>query len=322
MVEGLRVGVDAVDDNGRTPLFCAIEGENVAVVKYLLDHGADQDKADHRGLTPLHSAAESGDCEMVELLLAKGAYVDPIVGGTPLHVAATEGHDGTMKILLEHNADETDMILGVTPLFAAITVGSVKCVKLLVKAGAEINEDCISSALFQSINGLDVTSECLNCLLEARAAGANHKIPNEAEHAHKGKITQLKSQGSEAVKRKDYLSASGFYTKAIDLDPDDASLLSNRSLCWPHMGDGHKALLDARECRRMQPNWPKACYRQGAALMLLKDYKSACEAFFDGFKLDPENTDIEDAVRYPFFFQLWHALSVYSIVLCCNFPYT
>lgn len=43
---------------------------------------------------------------MVELLLAKGAYVDPIaVGGTPLHVAATEGHDGTMKILLEHNAD-------------------------------------------------------------------------------------------------------------------------------------------------------------------------------------------------------------------------
>ena len=45
---------------GRTPLFCAIEGENVDVVKYLLDHGADQDKADHEGLTPLHSAAETG----------------------------------------------------------------------------------------------------------------------------------------------------------------------------------------------------------------------------------------------------------------------
>jgi len=43
---------------------------------------------------------------MVELLLAKGAYVDPVsIGGTPLHVAATAGQDGTMKILLEHNAD-------------------------------------------------------------------------------------------------------------------------------------------------------------------------------------------------------------------------
>jgi len=58
--------------------------------------------------------------------------------------------------------------------------------------------------------------------------------------------------------------------QAMDLDPGDASLFSNRSLCWLLMGDGQKALLDARECRRMRPDWPKACYRQGAALMLLK----------------------------------------------------
>jgi ankyrin repeat protein len=43
---------------------------------------------------------------MVELLLAKGAYVDPVAScGTPLHFAATQGQDGTMKILLHHNAD-------------------------------------------------------------------------------------------------------------------------------------------------------------------------------------------------------------------------
>ena len=35
----------------------------------------------------------------------------------------------------------------------------------------------------------------------------------QAEHADKGKIAQLKSLGSEAVERKDFLSASGFYTK-------------------------------------------------------------------------------------------------------------
>ncbi|CAO2038340.1 unnamed protein product [Urochloa humidicola] len=238
---------------------------------------------------------------MVELLIAKGAYVDPVaVGGTPLQVAATKGQDGIMKILFEHNADcnKMYMIFGVTPLFAAINAGSVKCVKLLVEAGADINEDCIFSAFFESMNGLDVSSECLNCLLEARAAGVNHKTPNDAEHVNKGKIAKLKSLGSEAAERKDYPSASKFYTKAMDLDPDDASLFSNRSLCWLRMGDGQKALLDARECRRMRPDWPKACYRQGAALMLLKDYGSACEVFFDGLKLDPENTDIEHALRF------------------------
>lgn len=45
---------------GRTPLVFAVIGENAAIVKYLLDHGADPDKADDDGLTPLHSAAGIG----------------------------------------------------------------------------------------------------------------------------------------------------------------------------------------------------------------------------------------------------------------------
>lgn len=115
--------------------------------------------------------------------------------------------------------------------------------------------------------------------------------------------------------------------QAIEQDPNDATLFSNRSLCLLRMGDGQRALLDALDCRGMRPDWPKACYRQGAALMLLKvglkvppatlfhecklfviinlqaiihhqDYKSACEAL-DGFKLDPENAEMECALRYP-----------------------
>ncbi|OEL19555.1 hypothetical protein BAE44_0019424 [Dichanthelium oligosanthes] len=85
--------------------------------------------------------------------------------------------------------------------------------------------------------------------------------------------------------------------QAMDLDPDDATLLSNRSLCWLRMGDGEKALRDAVECREMRADWPKSCYRQGAALLLLQDYNSACEALIDGFKLDMENAEIENALR-------------------------
>lgn len=52
-------------------------------------------------------SSNAGDCEMVQQLLAKGAYVDPLAVecGTPLHIASKERQAGTMKILLDHNAD-------------------------------------------------------------------------------------------------------------------------------------------------------------------------------------------------------------------------
>nr|CAB3449808.1 unnamed protein product [Digitaria exilis] len=333
LVEGLRVDVNAVDDKGRTPLIFAVLSENAAVVKYLLDNGADPDKADDDGLAPLHSAAGIGDCEMVQLLLAKGAFVDPLAVecGTPLHVAAKERQAGAMKILLDHNADcnKAYMIYGLygmTPLFQAINVSSVECVKLLVQAGADVSSDCVSTALIDSNLGNECSTECLNFLLDS---GASHNVPDDDEHGSKRKIAQLKSLGRKAVEKEDYFSAVTFYSKAccgtifsllnevmrmvskekdqaMDLDPEDATLLSNRSLCWLRMGDAEKALQDAVECKEMRPDWPKACYRQGAALLLMKDYKRACEALFDGFKLDPENAEIENALRYVSVGLHWH----------------
>ncbi|CAL4969300.1 unnamed protein product [Urochloa decumbens] len=301
LVEGLRVDVNAVDDKSRTPLIFAVLSENAAVVKYLLDNGADPDKADDDGLAPLHSAAGIGDCEMIELLLAKGAYVDPLAVecGTPLHIACKERQAAAMKILLDHNADcnKAYMIYGLygmTPLFQAINVSSVECVKLLVEAGADVSSDCVLTALIDSNLGNEGSTECLNFLL---GSGASHNAPDDDKHGYKRKIAQLKSLGRKAVEKYDYFSASTFYTKAMDLDPDDATLLSNRSLCWLRMGDGEKALQDAVDCREMRPDWPKASYRQGAALLLLKDYKSAREVLFDAFKLDPENAEIENALR-------------------------
>ena len=58
--------------------------------------------------------------------------------------------------------------------------------------------------------------------------------------------------------------------QAMDLDPDDATLFSNRSLCWLRLGDGKKALLDAMKCKHLRPKWGKAYYWQGAALMFLE----------------------------------------------------
>jgi hypothetical protein len=60
------------------------------------------------------------------------------------------------------------------------------------------------------------------------------------------------------------------WLQALKVDQFDATLFSNRSLCWLRLGDGKKALLDAIECKHLRPNWGKAYYRQGAALMSLE----------------------------------------------------
>ncbi|XP_047091924.1 hsp70-Hsp90 organizing protein 1-like [Lolium rigidum] len=84
----------------------------------------------------------------------------------------------------------------------------------------------------------------------------------------------------------------------FDPSPDDfATMLANRSLCWLRAGNGRTALSDATMCRSARPHWPKACYRQGAAFMLMKEYEKACEAFADGLKLDPTNGEIAKALR-------------------------
>uniref|UniRef100_A0ACD5U2A3 Uncharacterized protein n=1 Tax=Avena sativa TaxID=4498 RepID=A0ACD5U2A3_AVESA len=299
LVDELLVDVDVVDKKGRTPLFFAMHSKDVGTAKYLLDRGANPDKASHDGLSLLHSAALSDNCEMVELLLAKGAYVDPVADcGTPLHFAASEGHYGTMKILLDHNADYNKMVNGETPLIAATCADShsMKCIMILVKAGADL-KGALSFAAKNLHEGKVISYDFFKCLMED--AGANHDVCIDDEPMVKQEIIRggLMSLGSDSLRKKDYLGAAGFFGQALELDPGDATLFSNRSLCWLQMGAGDKALEDANKCRKMRPDWPISCYRQGAALMLLKDYKGASQRFLDGLKLDPVNAEIEDALR-------------------------
>ncbi|KAK3154138.1 hypothetical protein QOZ80_2BG0186660 [Eleusine coracana subsp. coracana] len=199
LVEGVRMNVDAVDDAGRTPLIHAIFGEHVDIVKYLLDHGANKDNVDRNGFTPLHSAAGLGCRETVELLLARGAYTDPI--------------------LLDHNADYNKKVNGMTPLYFAINAASAKCVKLLVEVAAVANGDYFVTALKDAPK--NDSSECLNCFL---GVGDSWQAPNDTQPVNRNKIAELKSQGNEAVGRKNFLSAAEFYSMALDLDPEDATL--------------------------------------------------------------------------------------------------
>eukprot|EP00966_Prymnesium_polylepis_P036643 850277-Prymnesium_polylepis.1 len=136
----------------RTPLHLVLELEepSSALVRLLLEHGADTNLRDNEGRTALHLAldfegerGEDVDLEMVELLLQRGA--DPSMGNDEigmasscLHAAAAANELEVVKLLLRHGAPHSAPGKGGwTPLAIAVRAGAARVVEALLAAGAD-----------------------------------------------------------------------------------------------------------------------------------------------------------------------------------------
>ncbi|NP_001132707.1 uncharacterized LOC100194190 [Zea mays] len=305
--------------DGVTPLGGASLFGEVACARFLLDHGADPNKMDSHCYVALHNAAKNGNGEIIRLLVSRGARVDIAAPhGTPLHIAASYGNTGAVKILLEHHADagaDVNSASPNTPLVVATVNGLTDCIKYLLEAGADANIPSNQSGqrpiqiasrlgrrdhveiLFPFTSPLRTMSDwSVEGIIAHEKSRSSLSKVNTCNNLNDRKV-ELRLLGEKAVKRKDYNGALELYSEAIGLDSFDATLYSNRSLCYLKIGEAQKALLDAETCINNRPDWVKGYYRKGAALMLLKEHKRALDAFLDGLKVDPTSAEMEKAMR-------------------------
>jgi len=151
-----RVGVNAADVDGSTPLQWAAHWNDIDTVKALLAAGAQANAANRYGVTPLHEAATIGSAPIVSALLRAGAQADAAYGEgeTALMLAARSGNVESVKLLLEANADvnAAEKFRGQTALMLAATENHGAVVKALLAAGARPNTRSVEYA-FQKLTG-------------------------------------------------------------------------------------------------------------------------------------------------------------------------
>ena len=166
--------VEALSSDGRTPLtIAAARAGNAAVVRFLLEHGANPNPKGRApgDASPLREAAVAGDAETMELLIAH--HADIHVAGAGALSGALEAKCGQCVSLL---AGDVDAKSASKALLTLAVAGDTDAIRYVLDRGADVNAVDVDgrTALMYAANNDRLPLATTRLLIE-RGAAVNAK---------------------------------------------------------------------------------------------------------------------------------------------------
>ncbi|XP_076395542.1 uncharacterized protein LOC143265743 isoform X1 [Megachile rotundata] len=174
-----KADVNAKNIYGLTPLHTATANCSTDIIDLLIRNKAKVNVTSHDNFTPLLAATISGSVDAISFLIKNGAEVNTVnkFGITLLQVAVVGGHKDAVNALIRNKADVNAFGTGGTALHLAARNGNNQLVQILIKNGANVNVD---SRNMKTPLAAAVESNCKEVVETLISNGANVDAANGA----------------------------------------------------------------------------------------------------------------------------------------------
>ncbi|TWI18849.1 ankyrin repeat domain-containing protein [Sphingobacterium siyangense] len=164
--------------NGNTPLYDAVWHRNAAMVKYLLEAGANWETKSRGVISPLLLAQNVGDKEIVSIIENHAKQAEAYIKNDKIFKAIDNNDVATIKKLIADGLDINEKAKftvgnapkGATPLLYASQLGKADVIKVLLEAGANPRiTDWIMKSTVLHKSGYNGHAQNIKMLVEAGA---------------------------------------------------------------------------------------------------------------------------------------------------------
>uniref|UniRef100_A0A8C4ZA80 Ankyrin repeat and SOCS box containing 2a, tandem duplicate 2 n=1 Tax=Gadus morhua TaxID=8049 RepID=A0A8C4ZA80_GADMO len=185
LAKGADINKQARD--GATPLYEACKNDHLCTVEILLSHKADVNLPTKSGLLPIHQATQRANKQMVSMLLPlTSKKMVSSSGISPLHLAAEDGLDDILELLIRDGYDVNSQLSREhrlmyedhrsTALYFSVCDDNLEAATILLEAGADPNLDFFNPLLIAVQKGNAELVELLLMYGHVHASLSTHKL--------------------------------------------------------------------------------------------------------------------------------------------------
>jgi stress-induced-phosphoprotein 1 len=111
------------------------------------------------------------------------------------------------------------------------------------------------------------------------------------------KAEEEKEKGNEFFKKGDFSNAIKHYSEAINRNPDDPKLYSNRAACYTKLAAFDLGLKDCETCTKLDEKFIKGWIRKGKILQGMQQQSKALAAYQKAMEIDNTNAEAIEGYR-------------------------